>query len=139
MAEVVPAPPEQNSSGQENQTGWWGWWVSLGISFQFTRGITGLGGQECQEWAHSPSCGRASKRGVGRYSPASLPGSPQEQGGGDGKVLMWWVRHQRSLPLTCPQGHRGSHPFTWENRIVHPRITVLSPPQQNLLGDTWLG
>lgn len=29
---------------------------------------------------------------------------------------------EKSLPFTYPPGHRGSHPFAWENRVGHLRI-----------------
>lgn len=129
--------------------------MSLGIRSRLSEAVLAWEAKSARRGLHSQSCGRASKKGVGKYSSASLPESPscnqtklftqwrlqlrresqgrfsgihqpsswpstsgkpprlrrkqngkslqgglQGQGGGDGKVLMWWVRHQRSLSLS---------------------------------------
>lgn len=45
---------------------------------------------------------------------------------------------EKSLPFTCPPGHRQSHPFAWENRAAHLRITALSGPAwEHLITVVW--
>lgn len=60
------------------------------------------------------------------------------QGGGVRKAgFVWWVREV--LPFDLPTRTQRQPPLHLQNGVGRLRMTALSPPQQDLLGDTRLG